>query len=81
MAFSDNIKGAALMAAAMSAFTVNDTFIKLIRYYFNAPKSCAAKCPVAYARHASRLDGWRSQAEEPMQLTAAPLVQIRKKAA
>jgi MoaA/NifB/PqqE/SkfB family radical SAM enzyme len=63
-------------AKPIAAYTVED-----IRYYFNAPKSCAAKCPVAYARHASRLDGWRSQAEAPMQLTAAPLVQIRKKAA
>jgi MoaA/NifB/PqqE/SkfB family radical SAM enzyme len=63
-------------AKPIAAYTVED-----IRYYFNAPKSCAAKCPVAYARHASRLDGWRSPAEEPMQLTAAPLVQIRKRAA
>ena len=35
-------------------------------------------CPVAYARHASRLDGWRKQGGELMQLTAgAPLVQLR----
>ena len=40
----------------IAQYTVED-----IRYWFNAPKPCASKCPVAYARHASRLDGWRSQ--------------------
>jgi MoaA/NifB/PqqE/SkfB family radical SAM enzyme len=32
-----------------------------IRHYFDAPKACAATCPVAYAHHASRLDTWRPQ--------------------
>jgi MoaA/NifB/PqqE/SkfB family radical SAM enzyme len=48
-----------------------------IRYWFDAPKSCAAKCPVAYARHASRLDGWRGQKGEQLQLPAPALVQLR----
>ena len=56
----------------LAAYTVDD-----IRYWFNAPKACAAKCPVAYARHASRLDGWRSQRGEQMLLPAPPLVQLR----
>jgi MoaA/NifB/PqqE/SkfB family radical SAM enzyme len=63
-------------AKPIAAYTVED-----IRYYFNAPKTCASKCPVAYARHASRLDGWRSQGGQLMQLSAPaaepPLVQIR----
>lgn len=67
-------------AKPLAAYTIED-----IRYYFNAPKSCASKCPVAYARHASRLDGWRSQGEAPLQLSAGAaseqLVQIRKRAA
>lgn len=37
-------------------YTVED-----IRRAFNAPKSCASTCPIAYAHHASKLDGWRSQ--------------------
>jgi len=45
-------------------YTVDD-----IRRTFNAPKPCASKCPIAYAHHASRLDGWRSQRGEPLQLT------------
>jgi len=59
----------------IAQYTVED-----IRYWFNAPKACASKCPVAYARHASRLDGWRSQKGEHMQLPAPigpPLVQLR----
>jgi MoaA/NifB/PqqE/SkfB family radical SAM enzyme len=32
-----------------------------IRRAFDAPKPCAATCPIAYAHHASKLDGWRSQ--------------------
>ncbi len=59
-------------AKPLAAYTVED-----IRYWFAAPKACASKCPVAYARHASRLDGWRAQNGEPMQLPAPPLVQIR----
>ena len=30
MAMSDNLKGAALMTGSMTAFTVNDTFVKLL---------------------------------------------------
>jgi MoaA/NifB/PqqE/SkfB family radical SAM enzyme len=63
-------------AKPLAAYTVED-----LRYWFNAPKTCAARCPVAYARHASRLDGWRSQRGEQLQLPAPPLVQIRLKAA
>jgi hypothetical protein len=59
-------------AKPLAAYTVED-----IRYWFAAPKECASKCPVAYARHASRLDGWRAQKGEPMQLPAPALVQIR----
>jgi len=67
-------------AKPLANYTVDD-----IRYYFNAPKTCASKCPVAYARHASRLDGWRSQGGDVMQLPApvddTPLIQIRLKKA
>jgi MoaA/NifB/PqqE/SkfB family radical SAM enzyme len=38
------------------AYTVED-----IRAAFDAPKSCAATCPISYAHHASKFDGWRSQ--------------------
>lgn len=62
-----------LPGTPIAQYTLDD-----IRYWFNAPKSCAAKCPVAYARHASRLDGWRSQKGEQMLLPAGPpLVQLR----
>jgi MoaA/NifB/PqqE/SkfB family radical SAM enzyme len=37
-------------------YTVDD-----IRRAFAAPKPCAATCPIAYAHHASKLDGWRAQ--------------------
>jgi MoaA/NifB/PqqE/SkfB family radical SAM enzyme len=37
-------------------YTVED-----IRQAFDAPKPCAATCPIAYAHHASKLDQWRSQ--------------------
>lgn len=43
------------------AYTVDD-----IRAAFDAPKPCAATCPIAYAHHASKLDGWRSQKGPPM---------------
>jgi len=39
-----------------------------IRRAFDAPKPCAATCPIAYAHHASKLDGWRSQAGSQLQL-------------
>ena len=37
-------------------YTVDD-----IRREFDAPKPCAPTCPISYAHHASKLDGWRSQ--------------------
>ena len=65
-----------LPAKPLADYTVDD-----IRYHFNAPKPCAAKCPVAYARHASRLDGWRAQGGQPLQLPSGEqLVQIRRAA-
>jgi MoaA/NifB/PqqE/SkfB family radical SAM enzyme len=61
-------------AKPLAQYTVED-----IRYHFNQKKPCAARCPVAYARHASRLDGWRSQGGDPLQLMAPQpqLVQLR----
>ncbi|CAN5912244.1 hypothetical protein BH11MYX2_BH11MYX2_01200 [soil metagenome] len=50
-------------AKALLDYTVDD-----IRREFNAPKPCAAKCPIAYAHHASKLDGWRSQKDAPLML-------------
>lgn len=50
-----------------------------IRHYFAAPKPCAATCPVAYAHHASRLDGWRSQSGSS--ISTGSLVQLRLRAA
>jgi len=47
-----------------------------IRREFNAPKPCASKCPIAYAHHASKLDGWRSQKGAPLQLAAPVPPQI-----
>jgi MoaA/NifB/PqqE/SkfB family radical SAM enzyme len=61
-----------LPAKRLEDYTVED-----VSYWFSAPKSCAKKCPVAYARHASRLDGWRPQRGEAMQLAAPQLVQLR----
>jgi MoaA/NifB/PqqE/SkfB family radical SAM enzyme len=63
-------------ATPLAEYTVDH-----IRHHFDSPKPCASRCPVAYARHASRLDGWRAQDGEPMQLPASPLVQIRPRAA
>jgi len=50
-----------------------------IRRAFATPKPCAATCPIAYAHHASRLDGFRKQALPPLALAAAdtPLVQLK----
>jgi MoaA/NifB/PqqE/SkfB family radical SAM enzyme len=42
-------------------YTVDD-----IRRAFDAPKPCAKTCPIAFAHHASKLDGWRSQAGAAM---------------
>jgi MoaA/NifB/PqqE/SkfB family radical SAM enzyme len=46
-----------------------------LQHYFNAPKPCAATCPVAYAHHASRLDRFRTQTGASV--PAPGLVQIR----
>jgi MoaA/NifB/PqqE/SkfB family radical SAM enzyme len=40
----------------LAEYTVDD-----IRRAFDAPKPCAPTCPIAYAHHASKLDGWRPQ--------------------
>ena len=48
-------------------YTVED-----IRRAFDAPKPCAATCPIAYAHHASKLDGWRSQRGVPLALAPGP---------
>jgi MoaA/NifB/PqqE/SkfB family radical SAM enzyme len=37
-------------------YTVDD-----IRRAFDAPKPCARTCPIAFAHHASKFDGWRPQ--------------------
>jgi MoaA/NifB/PqqE/SkfB family radical SAM enzyme len=60
-------------AKPLELYTVED-----IRRYFRAPKPCAATCPVAYAHHASRLDGLRGQDGAPVPLESpAQLVRIR----
>ena len=46
-------------------YTVGD-----IRRAFDAPKPCAPTCPIAFAHHASKLDGWRSQGGTPLVLPA-----------
>ncbi|HEY0252139.1 MAG TPA: radical SAM protein [Kofleriaceae bacterium] len=46
------------------SYTVDD-----IRAAFDAPKACAPTCPISYAHHASKLDGWRPQ-RGPQLLTA-----------
>ncbi|MFN8176294.1 MAG: hypothetical protein U0T02_14630, partial [Solirubrobacteraceae bacterium] len=45
-----------------------------LRRAFDAPKPCAATCPIAFAHHASKLDAWRSQDGAPIPLTASPAV-------
>jgi MoaA/NifB/PqqE/SkfB family radical SAM enzyme len=44
--------------------------VEHIRQAFYAPKACAKTCPIAYAHHASKLDGWRPQRGAPLQLPA-----------
>lgn len=44
--------------------------VEHIRAAFNAPKACAKTCPIAYAHHASKLDGWRGQKGVPLMLAA-----------
>jgi MoaA/NifB/PqqE/SkfB family radical SAM enzyme len=51
----------------LATYTVED-----IRRAFDTPKPCAATCPIAYAHHASKLDGWRSQRGAPLALPAPP---------
>jgi MoaA/NifB/PqqE/SkfB family radical SAM enzyme len=57
-----------------------DYTVDHIRAAFDAPKPCAATCPIAYAHHASRLDRFRSQRGAPLAMAPTPeppLVQIR----
>jgi len=53
--------------------------VEHVRRTFAMPKPCAATCPIAYAHHASRLDGLRRQALPPLALAApeSPLVQLK----
>ncbi len=53
-----------------------------IRAQFDAPKPCAATCPIAYAHHASKLDGWRAQ-RGPMLLAGrrSPALAVLRSAA
>ena len=48
-----------------NAIPLTDYTVDHIRAAFDAPKPCAATCPIAYAHHASKLDGWRRQAGVP----------------
>ena len=50
----------------LAAYTLDD-----IKRAFYMPKPCAKSCPVAYAHHVSRLDRYRSQPGEPLQLPAS----------
>ncbi len=60
-------------AKPLELYTIDD-----IRHYFRAPKPCAATCPVAYAHHASRLDGLRAQDGAAVSLVSpTTLVRIR----
>jgi MoaA/NifB/PqqE/SkfB family radical SAM enzyme len=43
-------------AKKLEDYTVAD-----IRQHFNCPKSCSARCPIAYAHLGSRIDNYRSQ--------------------
>lgn len=54
--------------ATSSSKPLLDYTVADIRVAFDAPKSCAATCPISYAHHASKLDGWRSQ-KGPRMLT------------
>jgi len=48
-----------------SARPLLDYTVADIRRAFDAPKPCASTCPIAFAHHASRFDGWRSQRGTP----------------
>ena len=56
---------------------VADYTVEHIRRAFDTPKPCASTCPIAYAHHASRLDGLRGQPLAPLEMAAPALVQIR----
>jgi len=55
-----------LPGTPLERYTVDD-----VRRAFAAPKPCAATCPIAFAHHASKLDGWRAQPGAP--IDTAPL--------
>ena len=55
-------------------YTVED-----IRQAFDAPKPCAATCPIAFAHHASKLDGWRSQKGQALLPAPQPPVPVTGK--
>lgn len=44
--------------------------VEHIRAAFDQPKPCAKTCPIAFAHHASKFDGWRSQKGAPLTLPA-----------
>ena len=60
------------------AIPLADYGVDHIRAAFDAPKPCAATCPIAYAHHASRLDRFRGQRGAPLALAEPPLVQLRR---
>jgi MoaA/NifB/PqqE/SkfB family radical SAM enzyme len=50
-----------------------------LRRAFDAPKPCAATCPIAYAHHASRFDQRRPQRGAPIAIAASgPLVEASR---
>ena len=55
-------------------YTVED-----IRQAFDAPKPCAATCPIAFAHHASKFDGWRSQKGQALLPAPPPPVPVTGK--
>jgi MoaA/NifB/PqqE/SkfB family radical SAM enzyme len=57
---------------------IADYTVEHIRRAFYTPKPCVATCPIAYAHHASRLDGRRRQDLPP--LATGALVQLRPRA-
>ena len=58
----------------LAEYTVAD-----IRRAFAAPKPCARTCPIAFAHHASKLDGWRAQDGAP--IATATLVPLGRRSA
>ena len=55
----------------LATYTVVD-----IRRAFNQVKPCAKTCPIAYAHHASKFDGWRSQKGVTLALPAPARPQL-----